>query len=244
MATITWGNYKDRIARLSHKNLNRSVQESDVEQWGKAGIEAVEMAEAWEYLREPYAISLVAGQYRYAYPDNNELSEFAPLERIDEMSLRYGAKITQYIGWVARPEMIDRNANFGPGWRDAAGATGTIELATQGRNRELWVAKKPSTEFVADFPTLYAYGWTSDLHTIGAGSTTDSTVLRIPVWAAQCYVNAAMATGLQQEDDPDWQRFRQLHRDDLQRLRARPGSVTAHKEIQMPRSFKLRRRII
>lgn len=246
MAEITWGDYKDRIARLAHKNLNRTVQSEDVEKWGIAGIEAIEIAEGWNHLREPYTVTITEGDYRYAYPETNEFGDEAPLERIDELSIRYGTKPNHYLGYVTRPETIDRNERFGPGWRDAATPNGKPELVTEGRARELWVCRKPSDDWISDFGTIWLYGFTSDVHTILSTTTAiiDSTALRIPVWAAQCYVNAALMTGLQQEDDADWRVFRQYHRDDLQRLRSRPNAIAARREVKMPTSMRNRRRIL
>ena len=42
MSNVTWGELKDRISRRAHKNLNRDVQNEDVEYWAQAGIELVE----------------------------------------------------------------------------------------------------------------------------------------------------------------------------------------------------------
>ena len=222
MSQLTWGELKDRISRRSHKNLQRAVQSEDVEYWAKVGIEMVEQEEAWPWLRTAETITLVADQYEYSWPES--------LARYDVESFRYGASNTYLIN-VGRPERLD--FALGPEWRDSATTSATPEyFCAFGRN--FWVGAKPSSTFVTSNPTVYFYGWKTDTYAL-TQSPTDATVLSIPREVADCYVVAALSTGLQQEDDPDWARMRQTHDQNMVKLRGMDESIDANKETRLPR---------
>ena len=222
MSTVTWGELKDRISRRAHKNLTRDVQNEDVEYWAKAGSELVEAEDAWPWLRTTESLTLVADQYEYAWPDR--------LARYDSRSFRYGGLGTYLIDFH-RPERLD--GELGPNWRDSAGTAGNPEYYVAfGRN--FWVARKPSSAFVADNPTLHFYGWQTDLYTL-TQSPTDSTSLAVPREYAESYVTAALTCGLQQEDDPDWARLREVHNQNMIKLRSVDESVSADEEARLPR---------
>jgi hypothetical protein len=222
MSQLTWGELKDRISRRSHKNLQRTVQSEDVEYWAKAGIEMVEQEEAWPWLRTTNTITLVADQYEYNWP--------AALARYDAESFRYGSS-TSYLVDMGRPERMD--FALGPAWRDSATTSATPEyFCAFGRN--FWIGAKPGSTFVTANPTVYFYGWKSDTYTL-TQSPTDATVLSIPREVADCYVVAALSTGLQQEDDPDWARLRQTHDQNMIKLRGMDESIDANKETRLPR---------
>ena len=222
MSTVTWGELKDRVSRRAHKTLTRDVQNLDVEYWTKAGIELVEQEDAWDWLRVAETLTLVADTYEYAWP--------ARLSRFDAASFRYGGAGT-YLVNVDRPELID--VALGPNWRDAATASGSPEYYC-GFGRTFWIARKPSATFLATNPTIYFYGWQSDLYTL-TQSPTDATNLAIPREHIEAYVNASLSVGLQQEDDPDWARLRQIHDQNMIKLRSVDESVSADDGTRLPR---------
>ena len=222
MSTVTWGELKDRISRRAHKNLARDVQNLDVEYWAKAGIELVEQEDAWPWLRVAETLTLVTDQYEYPWP--------ARLARFDSISFRYGGPGTYLID-LHRPERID--GELGPDWRDAAATSGSPEYYCS-FGRTFWVARKPSSTFVTSNPTLHLYGWQSDLYTL-TQSPTDATILAIPREYAEAYINAALSAGLQQEDDPDWARLRQIHDQNMIKLRSVDESISADESTRLPR---------
>ena len=81
---------------------------------------------------------------------------------------------------------------------------------------------------------MYFYGWQSDLYAL-TQSPTDSTSLAIPREFAEFYVTASLAAGLQQEDDPDWARLRDVHDQNMIKLRSVDESVSADEETRIPR---------
>ncbi len=218
---ITWGTYKARIARRAHKVLTRTIDDGDVEHWGKAGIEFVENEDAWGYLRVAKTLTMVEDTYEYAWPDD--------IERFDASSLRYGGDGT-HLAYRRRPENIDEE--LGPHWR-----TDTTQAGTPDRfvdfGRKFWLAPMPSATFVASNATLYYYAWMSDLYTI-EDDDDDATELLIPRRGLEFYVTAALMVGLQQEDDPDWQRFEQTFERQMIRFRSFNPAVRADVDIPVP----------
>ena len=219
---ITWGEYKTRIAARSHKDLDRSDESDDVVRYAKAGIELVEAEDSWSWLYKEYTITLAGDTYAYNWPDG--------LEKFDANTFRYGGSGT-YLSYARRVENIDNY--LGPNWRDSGGTTGTPKHFSDFA-RQFWLAPKPSTDFVTANPTLYLYGFSSDLITANDADTIDSTALLIPDRCANTYVEAALAVGLQQEDDPDWKTYQQVFDANIQRLRAFDVSVASTDEVLLP----------
>ncbi len=222
---LTWGEYKTRIAARSHKDLDREEEEADVTRWAKAGIEAVEAEDSWSWLYKDFTITMVADTYAYDWPSG--------LEKFDANTFRYGGS-GSYLSYARRAENIDNY--LGPNWRDASGSTGTPAYFAD-FGRKIWIAQKPSTGFVAETPTLYFYGFTSDLTTVeatGVDAPISSTTLLIPYRAANAYVEAALMVGLQQEDDPDWKNYQSVFETNIQRLRGFDVSVASTDEVLLP----------
>ena len=161
MATITWGTLTDRIARRAHKNLDIDEDRDDVEYYAKAGIELVESEEAWRWLRTAYTITMVAGTYQYAWP--------AGMARFDVRTFRYGG-LNTYLGWGRRPENID--TELSPIWRTDSSLNGTPRLFVD-HGQNFWFGPTPDAAFVATNPTMYFYGWSTDLYTISQLAGTD-----------------------------------------------------------------------
>lgn len=227
MATITWGTLTDRIARRAHKNLDIDEDRDDVEYYAKAGIELVESEEAWRWLRTAYTISLVAGTYQYNWP--------AGMARFDVRTFRYGG-LNTYLGWGRRPENID--TELSPTWRTDTSLNGTPRLFVD-HGQTFWFGPTPDAAFVASNPTMYFYGWATDLYTIsqlaGVDQATDDAVsLKIPTDRAELYICAALKEGLQQEDDPDWVRFEQKFQNALGKARAFNVDVNTDEQLQQP----------
>jgi len=196
--TATYGDLLNRIARRGHKNRNRTGEEADVQHWAQAGIERVENEMPWNHLRTTTSFTLVADQYNYDLPN--------AISRLDAESLRAGGE-GSYLIYQRRPENID--SRIGPQWKDSSTDPGTPEYWCEHAS-ELWIGPKPDADYVAANPTLYCYAWATDLYVISQiADVTDATEvnavsLRIPLRLRELYVVAALAEGLQQEDDPDW----------------------------------------
>jgi hypothetical protein len=196
--TSTYKTILDRVAQRAHKIRTRADEELDVQAWTEAAIERVENELPWNYLRAELTISLVADQYLYDMPDL--------FRRIDAETLRYGGEGT-YLKYERRPERID--GQLGPQWRDSSTSPAT-PLYWCEFGQQIMVGPKPSSEFIATNPTLYGYGWKSDLFAIeNLADKTDKTevdalTLMIPLWLRELFVVAALAEGLQQEDDREW----------------------------------------
>jgi len=211
--TITYGTFLDRIARRGHKTRSRADEEADVQHWAQAGIERVENEMAWDHLGDDFTITLVEDQYKYDFPD--------AFYKFDEESLRYAGE-GSYLKHERRPANID--GILGPTWRDAATDPSTPEYwALQGP--KIWIGPKPSATFVAANPTVYGYGWKSDLFAINAitdptdSAEVNAVSLLMPAYLVELYVQAALAEGLQQEDDPDWVRIDDKFTNNIIRIR-------------------------
>ena len=218
---LTWGEYKTRIAARSHKDLDRTEEDEDVGRWAKAGIEALEAEDSWSWLYQDFTITMVADTYSYDWPSG--------LEKFDANTFRYGGS-GSYLSYARRVENIDNY--LGPNWRDTSGSTGTPAYFAD-FGRKIWIAQKPSAGFVTANPTLYFYGYTSDLTAVEA-TPTSSTTLLIPFRAANVYVEAALMVGLQQEDDPDWKHYQGVFENNIQRLRGFDVSVASTDEVLLP----------
>jgi hypothetical protein len=218
---LTWGELKTRIATRSHKDLSRTEEDADVGRWAKAGIELVESEDSWSWLYKDFTISLVANTYAYDWP--------SAMEKFDSNTLRYGGSNT-YLAYARNAENIDRYLS--PSWRDSSGSQGTPKYFTD-FGRKFWIAQKPSSDFVSSNPTLYLYGYTTDLASV-EDSPSSSTTLLIPYRAANAYVEAALMVGLQQEDDPDWRTYQQVFDANIQRLRGFDVSVASTDEVLLP----------
>lgn len=228
MATITWGDLLDRVARRGHKTLAVTAERDDVVEAAKEGIERVESENSWEWLRSAQTLTLAAEDYDYAWA--------AGIDRFDVHSFRYGGRGTN-LHYLRRPENID--AELGPDWRTDTSKAGTPRyFATSGQN--FWIAPMPSAAFVASYPTVYYYAWSSDLYTISQIDTTatttaqDATSLLIPLRALSVYTHASLAALLQQEDDPDWQRFDQLAERGMAKLRGYSEAISGDSEMDLP----------
>ncbi len=196
--TAKYGAILDRVAARTHKSRLRADEEADVQRWTEAGIERVENELPWNHLRGNMEITLVADTYSYAIPNG--------FRRPDAESLRWGGE-GSYLIYKRRPENID--GAIGPQWKDTATtASQPIYWAESGPN--LFIGPKPDTDFVAANPTLYGYGWQTDLYTIANlvdatdKTEVDALTLLVPLWLRELYVIAALCEGLQQEDDSDW----------------------------------------
>ena len=218
---LTWSEYKSRIADRAHKDLSVAEEDSDVTRWAKAGIELVESEDSWSWLYKDFNITMVADTYAYDWPTG--------LEKFDANTFRYGGS-GSYLSYARRVENIDNY--LGPHWRDSSGTTGTPKhFADFGR--QIWIAPKPNAAFITSNPTLYLYGYTTDLVAV-EGSPVAATVLLIPFRAANAYVEAALMVGLQQEDDPDWRSYQQIFESNIQRLRGFDVSVASTDEVLLP----------
>ena len=226
MAAVTWGELKDRIALRAHKKLGRTDETNDVEYWAKAGIEAVESEDAWPWLRSANTVAIGSPDsgttYQYAWHD--------ALTRFDARSFRYGGS-GSYLAYARRPENIDEI--LGPHWRTDSDQVGEPKYIVE-FGRTFWLAPAPSSAFATSNPTLYYYGWNSDLATIELTATTDSTTLLMPRRAVDTYVCAALKEGLQQEDDPDWRIFESKFRSQIQNLRSFNEVVSGDAEVALP----------
>ena len=211
---LTWGSLKDRIALRAHKDLTRTDELTDVEFWARAGIEAIEIDNSWSWLLSAYTVNLAADTYEYAWPTG--------LQRFEVESFRYGGT-NSYLNYVRKAENID--TYLGPQWRDAATDSGTPEFIVDfGRN--FWIAPKPTSAFVAANPTLHLYGYGTALPAIeDTGSLTNSTELSIPLRFSNYYVEAALVVGLQQEDDPNYSSYFQVHQQNVLKMRAFDESI-------------------
>lgn len=223
---LTWGSLKDRIALRAHKDLTRTDELTDVEFWARAGIEAIETDNSWSWLLSAYTISLVADTYEYAWPEG--------LQRFEVESFRYGGS-DSYLKYVRKAENID--TYLGPQWRDSATTGGTPDFIVDfGRN--FWLAPKPTSSFVADNPTLYFYGYGTALTAVESTTTlVDTTQLSIPLRFANFYVESALVVGLQQEDDPNYSSYFQVHQQNLLKMRSFDESLNVISESPLVPDF-------
>lgn len=232
MALLTWGTLTDRVARRAHKNLDVADDLADVEYYTMAGIEAVEAEEAWRWLRTAYTITMINGTYQYAWPNG--------MARFDVRTFRYGG-LSTYLGWARRPENID--AALTPTWRTDSSQNGTPVMFVD-HAEKFWFAPTPGSSFVTSNPTMYFYGWATALYDInvaialrdagGTQATLDATSILVPTNRSELYVCAALKEGLQQEDDPDWNRMIQKFEAQLQKARAFNVDVNTDEQLEPP----------
>lgn len=222
---ITIAQLKDAISRRAHKDLGQFVQEQHVEYWAKSGIEKVEQEEAWYWNKSAITITLIADTYEYAWPTN--------IRRYDAKSFHYGSR--PYLGFLREPTTMDDE--LGPTWRLASGTAGSPRFFCE-FGRAFWIGPKPSTSFVASNPTIYYYGWKTDLPTMYDSASTDATTLMIPYEAVDLYTTAALVAGLQQEDDPDWVRFEDKFRQEVLRKRAMNTAYNIDDYLEVPQWSK------
>jgi len=226
--TATYGDLLNRVARRGHKTRSRSDEEQDIQHWVTAGIERVENEMAWPHLGDDFTITLAADTYEYDLPNS--------IYRIDEESMRYAGE-GSYLKHERRPANID--GVLGPTWRDSGTDASTPEYWCL-VGQKLWIGPKPSTAFVAANPTIYGYGWKSDLYAISQISdTTDSTEvdavsLFVPLFLRELYVMAALAEGLQQEDDPEWRAIDDKYNNIIIRIRGDQNVVRVNTRPQVP----------
>ena len=175
--------------------LDYSTESTTSDRWAKGGLRRLSRAGAWEWLRAHTSFALTAGDYSYAL--SAIASDFI---RADTRTLRYAGT---YLEWGSA-QAIDEK--LGPDWKEAVAADhGTPQYATR-VGQEIWVGKIPSVSFVASNPSIYLYYYRSEAF---------SGNLYLPDDFYDCAVDAALAFGFTQEDDPRagemLQRVEQVH---------------------------------
>ncbi len=163
--------------------LDYTSESTASDRWAKGGLRLIGRTGAWEWLHAHTSIGLVASQYNYA------LETYASdLQRIDTRTIRYGS---QYIKWghITRIDEL-----LGPSWKDAGATEGTPEYMTR-VGGELWLARTPTAAFVAANPNVSFYYWKSE-------AFTDAANILLPDDFYECAIDASLAFGFTQEDDP------------------------------------------
>lgn len=198
MGTLTFADLRTEVARLGHFNVTSTGTASY--------LAATAAAEAG--LREMDKLVLRGGNFPWAevqtyldlatLTDGYRLAVPARLLRVQGRSFWYSSNTKRGISWRSL-EYMDQVLN--PGWRTAAGVTGTPTMITRVAN-EFWVGLKPSASFIAEYPVLY-YGYYQ------RESASDSTLLIDDAYF-DCLVHASLMVGLKQKDDSDQSMYRQL----------------------------------
>lgn len=196
--------------------LDYATEQTTSDRWTKAGLRMLNQAGAWEWLHAHTSFSFANADYDY-----NFSAIASDLFRIDARSIRYGDSAT-YLQW-GHIQAIDEA--LGPDWKDS-GAKGTPQYATRVGNA-LWVATVPNAAFVADNPTGYFYYWRYENYT---------GTLYLPEDFYDCALDAALAQGYLQEDDPRatemLSRVLQVH---LPSMRGAKMDIGARDKMELPR---------
>uniref|UniRef100_A0A6H1ZCF4 Uncharacterized protein n=1 Tax=viral metagenome TaxID=1070528 RepID=A0A6H1ZCF4_9ZZZZ len=220
MSTFT--ELKTEVSRASGMGKS-SADVENVAAWAKGGLRMIGRAAAWPWLRRSITVTLVADQHNYAFS-----TIASDLWRIDTKSLRYAGR-DSYLAW-GDPEQLDNQ--LGPDWKDSTGTSGTPQYACR-FGVELWIASKPSTTFVASYPSVYGYGWRNENYT--GDSTINGGNLLLPDEFFEIAVESSLAFGFLAEDDPragtELNRARMMIREEMMGAAIDLG---AHKQMIVP----------
>lgn len=198
MGTKTFSELRTEVARLGHWNISSTgtasylaataAAESGLREIDKLILRGCNFP--WAEVQTTLALSTLTDGYKLSVP--------ARLLRVQGTSWWYSGTQRQGLEWRSLEYM---DAALNPGWRTAAGTTGTPSMITRVAS-QFWVGVKPSTEFISSYPDLY-YGYYQ------RESSADSTLLIDDVYF-DCVVHAALMVGLKQKDDSDQAMYRQL----------------------------------
>lgn len=191
MATFT--ELSQEVARIGGLEYANESASSDA--WAKAGLRAIARAGAWPWLKASFELSLVADQYAYNFSDIA-----SDLFRLNTRTIRYGGP-NSFLRWVDE-DTVD--ADLGPAWKDSGTDGGTPKYVFRFGN-QLWLAKKPSAEFVASNAKIYGYYWREENF---------SGTLYLPDPFFECAVVASLAHGWAEEDDPRCEQYKGIWRND------------------------------
>ena len=220
---VTVAELRRRVSARAHTKLGQGTNTDKVNDALHAGLEMFENANTWRYLRKTTTLALVADDYSYTWPSD--------IYKFDKNSFRYGGA-GSYLQYIAQPEELDHH--LGPQWRDTATASGSPYLITD-MGREFWIAPKPSAAFVASNPTVYFYGWQSDLELWDDGATpSDTATLLLPRNYIRAVEEAALSSLLQVEDDPDWKNFDQIATRRIADIRGNQPEIAADEAMNKP----------
>ena len=213
---MTFAEVQSEVQRVGGLDSSIAADTTSGAAWTAMGLRAIVRAAPWSWLRRTIEITLVGDTYEYAF------SDFASdLFRLDAKSIRYGGK-DDYLEWGAIESVDDV---LGPDWKDSGTDAGTPEYVTRFGNN-IWVAKKPSDDFVASYPILYGYGWRNE---------PSSGELYLPDPYFEVAVEASLAYGWYEEDDPRAQeKLAHLHRVLLPEMMGAQLDINAGDRLQEP----------
>jgi len=194
---VTFQDLIDDVEALG--GLHSSDEEATARRWARGGLSIIAAHGAWPWLRDYCTLSLSAGVYAYnmAATASNPIQtsggrDGTAIDRIDTRGMRYGSD-NQKLEWAPfGARSID--TNLGPQWKDAATANGRPKFICR-VGRQLWVARKPSQEFIDDYPSIYFYC------TVSEDTSDDDNVLLLPDMFRPHAVEASLAYGAYQEED-------------------------------------------
>ena len=197
---IVWGTLKASVARRCHKVLSRTEDEADVIDYCRMAMDRIEALEGYApwWAERPATLTITALDYDLTLP-----SDFLKLKG---NSIEYGR------GRKLHPLAIEFINARVPNWRDSTVGGSpkyfvVMGSATSTDEGELWICPKPSSGFATNYSEIeYQYIRTDRHHSLG-DDTDDAEELYIPKQYSPIVIHAALAEGLQQEDDPDWERF-------------------------------------
>ena len=178
--------------------LDYGEEQTTSDRWAKGGLRMIGRAGAWEWLRAHTSFSLTAGTYNYAFS-----TIASDLFRIDTRTVRVGA--STYLEW-GRIQNIDEF--LGPDWKDAGADRETPAYVTRVGN-SLWVARIPDAVATVSFYYFRSEAYDGNLY--------------LPDELYECAIEASLAFGFTQEDDPRadsmLQRFTSVHLPEMRSAR-------------------------
>lgn len=216
----------DTIALQAHKKRGFVEDDQACMLWLNLALAHIEGAHDFNFLHFHGEIALAAGTQEYDFPQQGI--------RLDGDMLTYD-NINQ-IPVFETPAEIDRK--IGAKWKGTGATQGTPHFGTI-LNQKLWLGYTPNADFVARVPTLDCYYY-QVIDPLGADNPAadldDNDLLLAPHWMLPYIVRAALAWGLQEQDDNYFNTYmEQFEQRDLPKMRGFDLVVKSREPMGRPR---------